>query len=74
VVGQVSAADERARLLRAHRLHEARLLRAVGDEVFDVIGEESLEAEAGAVLEAEAQVDVRRLRVVADMWVDAHKD
>ena len=73
VVGTVCAAEERARLLRAHRLHEARLLRAEDDEVVNVIGDESLEAEAGAILEAEAQVDLHRLRVIADAWLEANK-
>ena len=54
-----SAAEVRAPLLRAARLHEARLLAwdGIGDEP-----EESVEAEAGAILEAEAAIDLHEVR------------
>ena len=61
-----SAAEVRASLLRAHRLYEARLLAGHEDE-------ESVEAEAGAILEAETAVDLHRMRVIADAWFEAHK-
>lgn len=60
-----SAAEVRARLVRAARVYEARLI-AGHDE------EESVEAEAGAVLEAETANAVTELREFAEAWAKAH--
>ena len=68
VVAVDSAAAVRAPLLRAFRMHEARLLAwdGVGDEP-----EESVEAEAGAILDAEAAVDLHEVRSMIGDYLKA---
>jgi len=65
VVSRVSAAVERARLNTALRVHVARLANGIDEEM-------SVDAEAGAVLEAEMACDIARLRAIADSWVEAN--
>lgn len=62
----VPPAEVRSRLVRAARLHEARLLAGLEEE-------EPVEAEAGAILEAEMAIDIHRLREIADAWLEANK-
>lgn len=53
-------------MIRAARLHEARLIAGHDDE-------ESLEAEAGAFLEAETAVEIHELHGMVHAWVEAHR-
>ena len=66
MVEQISAAEVRAQLVRSARLHEARLL--AGDQD----AEESVEAEAGAILEAETAADIHDLRNMMKAWIEAN--
>lgn len=66
-VGEESAASIRARCMRSARLYEARLL-AGHDE------EESEDAEAGALLEAETANDIRHMRDIADAWLKSNQE
>ena len=65
-VTRVDAAVLRAKALTAHRIHVGRL--AVGRE-----DEESLEAEAGGILDAETAEDLHRIREIADAWLEANR-
>lgn len=65
-VGSKSAAEVRAELVRASRKHEARVLAGHDDD-------ESIEAKAGAILEAETACDVHDLAEIARAWYEAHK-
>lgn len=53
--------------MRSARLYEARLL-AGHDE------EESEDAEAGALLEAETANDIRHMRDIADAWLKSNQE
>lgn len=64
-VEQRSAAEVRAELVRAARVYEARLI-AGHDE------EPSIEAQAGAILEAETAVEIHHLFLIADSWREAN--
>lgn len=64
VVETHSAAEARAKLIRAARLHEARLIAGHDDE-------ESVEAEAGAFLEAETAVEIRGVHEMIRAWLEA---
>lgn len=66
VVGAESAASIRARCMRAARIYEARLI-AGHDE------EESDDAEAGALLEAERDNEIHGLHTIAEQWREANK-
>lgn len=66
-VGEESAASIRARCMRAARLFEARLL-AGHDE------EESDDAEAGALLEAETANEIHGLHNIAEAWLKANQE
>lgn len=65
VVQTVPAAEVRAGAIRAARVYEARLL--AGAEV-----EEDVEAEAGAILEAQTAVDIHKIADVVAAWWEAH--
>lgn len=66
MVDVISAAEARARLIRAARLHEARILAGHDDD-------ESVEAEAGAILEAETQDEIHKLYQIASAWMEANR-
>ena len=59
VVAHISAASIRARCLRAFRLYEARLIAGKVDPSREEDAE-SEDAKAGAILDAEAQIDAHR--------------
>jgi hypothetical protein len=61
VIGRESAAVVRAGLLRQHRVHERALLDGLDCD-------EPVEAEAGAILEAELAVDIHDLADIARQW------
>lgn len=65
-VDAVSAAIARAPLLRAARVYEAQLVAGVDCE-------ESEEAEAGAVLLAEATADITDMAAIARAWMKANR-
>jgi hypothetical protein len=80
-VGEESAASIRARCQRAAKLYDARLLacyQAGNDEAIrdalDRMGEESEDAEAGALLEAETANDMRHMRDIADAWLKSNQE
>lgn len=62
----VPAAEVRAKAMRAARLHEARLMAGHDDE-------ESVEAEAGAFLEAETAVEIHGLHAMVRAWLEAQR-
>ncbi len=63
-MGNIPAAEFRAPLIRAARVYEARLI-AGHDE------EPSIEAEAGAILEAETAINIQRIHSIAEAWAEA---
>jgi hypothetical protein len=63
-VGFIPPASIRARCLRACRVYEARLIAGI-------VGEESDDAQAGAILEAEHQLDVRRTAETIEAFLKA---
>ncbi len=67
VVGGESAASIRARVTRAARIHEARLIAGRDDE-------ESEDAEAGALLEAETANEIHGLHTIAEQWREANRE
>jgi hypothetical protein len=76
VVAFETAAEVRAPLLRAAMLHDTRLRlyeRAVASGAEPECPEESIEAEAGAILRAERDVEIHELFMIADAWFDANK-
>lgn len=66
MVEVISAAEARAKLVRAARLHEARIVAGHDDD-------ESVEAEAGAILEAETKVEIHAIFEIASAWMEANK-
>lgn len=56
----------RAGLLRAARLHEARLIAGHDDD-------ESVEAEAGAILAAETDQEIHEICTIVKAWAEAQK-
>lgn len=62
----VSAGRARAPLVRAARLYEARLLAGH-------VEEESEEAEAGSILEAETAAEIHEVATIARAWAEARK-
>ncbi len=65
-VGEESAASILARCMRAARLYEARLLAGLNEE-------ESEDAEAGALLEAENANELHEMHTIACQWREANK-
>jgi hypothetical protein len=63
-VDAVSAARARAPLVRAARLYEARLLAGH-------VEEESEEAEAGSILEAETAAEIHEVATIARAWAES---
>ena len=66
-VGEESAASIRARCTRAARLYEARLIAGHVDD-------ESEDAEAGALLEAETANEIHGLHTIAEQWREANRE
>lgn len=66
VVAEESAASIRARCTRAARLYMARLIAGTDED-------ESEDAEAGALLEAETANEIHGLYQIADAWREANK-
>lgn len=64
VIEVIAAAEVRAKLTRAARMYEARVLAGFDDE-------ETTEAEAGAILEAETAVEIHELRNWVKEYVGA---
>lgn len=64
-VASIPPAHIRAKLVRAHRVHEARLIAGHDDE-------EPLEAQAGAILEAQTAINIHRLTAIAEAWLEAN--
>lgn len=60
----VSAGRARAPLIRAARLYEARLLAGH-------VEEESAEAEAGSILEAETAAEIHEMVSIARAWAES---
>lgn len=60
----VSAGRARAPLVRAARLYEARLLAGH-------VEEESEEAEAGSILEAETAAEIHEVATIARAWAES---
>lgn len=65
-VGEESAASILARCMRAARIYEARLIAGHDDE-------ESEDAEAGALLEAETANEIHGLHTIAEQWREANR-
>jgi hypothetical protein len=66
-VGEESAASIRARATRAARIYEARLIAGYDEE-------ESDDAEAGALLEAETANEIHGLHTIAEQWREANRE
>ncbi len=60
----VSAGRARATLVRAARIYEARLLAGH-------VEEESEEAEAGSILEAETAAEIHEVATIARAWAES---
>lgn len=66
LVAEETAGSIRARCTRAARVYEARLIAGTDEE-------ESDDAEAGAILEAETAIAIHGLYEIADAWREANK-
>ena len=79
-VGGESAGSIRARVTRAARIFEARLLGCyqAGDDdavaqALERLADESEDAEAGALLEAETANEIHKLHNIAEAWRAANE-
>lgn len=62
---RLGPAEFRARLVRAARIYEARLIAGRDP------GEETIEAEAGAILEAQTAIDIGRLVEIGEWFKES---